>query len=162
MPRGGKPFTPEQRIQSVWAKIKKGREDECWEWQASCNPAGYGYCWNRNNRRMCLAHREVWESLHGPIGNPKILVLHSCDNPPCCNPAHLSLGDHKENRRQMVARHRGPDVSGEKNPKAKLTDQQVAEIRDSFTGKHGEKMRIARQYGISSSHVSKLIYRQNR
>lgn len=42
------------------------------------------------------------------------------------------------------ARGRVPDTQGERNPKAKLTAEQIDAIRHGYSGRHGEKMAIAR------------------
>ncbi len=86
-----------------WAKVDIGAPDKCWEWQASCNPAGYGGF--QFNGRFGKAHRAAWELANGPIPEG-ICVLHRCDNPPCCNPAHLWLGTYADNHRDAVAKGR--------------------------------------------------------
>lgn len=54
---------------------------------------------------MQYAHRRAFELTHGPL-EAGVHVLHACDNPPCCNPAHLFPGDQTLNMRDMVAKGR--------------------------------------------------------
>lgn len=143
---------------------KVDRRGECWEWTASTNPQGYGQFWDRDRRVMRLAHRVSWEIHHGPLadrdgrpGAAGVLVCHRCDNPSCVNPAHLFLGTQIENMADMVQKRRSPNNHRGRNPKAKLTEEQVAELRASVTGRYGERSALARQYGISTGHVSKIL-----
>lgn len=54
---------------------------------------------------MLGAHRVAYEIANGPIPDD-LWVLHSCDNPPCCNPSHLRVGTYKDNVRDRVERDR--------------------------------------------------------
>ncbi len=74
--------------------------DACWEWIGA---DGYGIAW-RGGHHM-RAHRLAHELFIGPIP-PGAYVLHSCDNPPCCNPRHLRAGDARENARDVLERGR--------------------------------------------------------
>lgn len=51
------------------------------------------------------AHRAAWVEASGPIPLG-ILVCHRCDNPPCCNPAHLFLGTQSDNIKDGYAKGR--------------------------------------------------------
>jgi hypothetical protein len=84
-------------------------------------------------------------------------VCHRCDNPPCCNPAHLFLGTDLDNHADMIAKGRRAVFAGDANPGAKLTPGQVEEIR-SATGLQRE---IAARFGISEASVG-LIKRGKR
>jgi hypothetical protein len=75
-------------------------ESGCQEWQGQRNPDGYGWFKERQT------HRLAFERANGPIP-PGLLVCHSCDNPPCCNPDHLWLGTVADNTRDMLAKGRG-------------------------------------------------------
>lgn len=86
-----------------WDKVDKRGPDDCWPWLANKLPAGYGM-FGRGGRHagLILAHRWLWEHLHGPIP-PKYTVDHLCNNTSCVNPKHLKAGPHRDN----VARGRG-------------------------------------------------------
>lgn len=78
-----------ERFHKNYTKVDSG----CWEWNKSRNPKGYGYFQVLSEG---LAHRASYRlhNLNCPRGK---VVMHSCDNPPCVNPDHLSLGTIKDN-----------------------------------------------------------------
>lgn len=70
---------------------------------------GYGYVYvghGREGQRRVGAHRVAWEKANGRTLLPGEVVRHSCDNPPCVNPAHLLIGTIGDNNRDMAARGR--------------------------------------------------------
>lgn len=119
-------------------------ESGCWLWIGADygNDDGYGrFCLGGRNQK---AHRCSWQLYVGEIPSG-MLVLHKCDTPGCVNPDHLYLGTHADNTRDKESRNRGNQAKGEDHGFAKLTEQDVIEIRkssDSFTA-------IARRYGIN-------------
>jgi HNH endonuclease len=89
-----------------WPKVSV-HENACWEWIAGTNGVGYGmlHCVRPEYRsRKALATHVSWFLKYGKW--PKKDLLHSCDNPPCTNPEHLSEGTHKQNIQQSVERGR--------------------------------------------------------
>ena len=76
----------------------------CWNWTGCKIPSGYGQI--RYGGKMILVHRL---SAHFYLGFPlfsKLHILHSCDNPACFNPKHLSSGTQKENIHDAISRGR--------------------------------------------------------
>lgn len=125
---------------------KTGGPDACWPWKAMRDPLGYG---KLNARGMgTMAHRLTWMVHNGeiPVG---MIVCHRCDNPPCCNPAHLFLGTNADNMADKVAKGRQSRLPGEKSGTAKLTWEKVREIRAAA----GPYKPIAMFYGISETNV---------
>ena len=119
-----------------WSKVARGAG--CWAWQASRDRHGYGRF--GLDGHVEYAHRVAWVLTRGAIPQG-LRVLHRCDNPPCCNPAHLYLGTPAQNTADMISRGREgflknnrfltrpEDNRGERNPAAKLTAAQVHDIR---------------------------------
>jgi len=64
-----------------------------------------GYGRKTVRRKTYLAHRLVWAEVHGPIPEGMI-IMHTCDNPPCINIDHLRLGTKAENTADMIAKGR--------------------------------------------------------
>ena len=89
----------------------------CWEWTAGKDPGGYG-------RIQCpsagslLAHRASYELHYGPIP-PGMVIMHSCDNPGCENPAHLSAGTQALNCKDRGEKGRGKYQNGSASPPSK-------------------------------------------
>lgn len=86
-----------------WSKVRRGSASECWPFTGSCDPKGYGRFHHLGNGR--LAHRVAWELVNG-APPPGLQACHKCDNPPCCNPAHLFLGTDAENKSDMRSKGR--------------------------------------------------------
>lgn len=130
----------------------------CWEWQGWAVPKGYGGI-NYQGKKIYV-HRLAWILKRGTI--PKGLhVLHHCDNPPCVNPDHLFLGTNDDNIRDCIVkgRQRGGDNTGEKNPRATLTELDVRRIRSLYD--HGWKHdQIADVFCASIYAVRKAALRQ--
>lgn len=110
-----------------WLGVRKAGPDECWPWMKGTTTAGYGAI--RRKNELFLAHRLAWEVEHGSIPNGRD-VLHECDNPPCCNPAHLFLGDQASNVRDAAIK--GRMMRGETHHAAKLDNNKVHEIREQL------------------------------
>ncbi len=136
-----------------WSKVDVRGPDECWEWLASKQSAGYGV-FGRGTRAEGteLAHRMAWELTNGPIPHG-LWALHHCDNPPCCNPTHLFLGTHDENMADMVRKGRHP--KGEAVFGARLKAQDVSAIRQLLRrGLSG--ISIAIRFGVSHRVISDI------
>lgn len=94
-------------LEALRAKVQPAGADECWVWSGARNAAGYGVIdlARGSDRKALLAHRLAYVAAHGRVPSGK-LVLHSCDNPPCCNPGHLRAGTQADNMDDMAARGR--------------------------------------------------------
>jgi HNH endonuclease len=139
----------------------------CWEWQGSQTSSGY--CQLMVEGKSWLVHRYAWTLVHGPIPDD-LLVLHNCDNRRCIKPSHLRLGTYSDNQQDMADRtgSRILHAPGRSNPAAKLTWEQVEEIREEVAEvlegealygvpKRGYLSRIARRYGVDRSTISAIV-----
>ncbi len=88
--------------------VTKGGPDECWEWRGVRNQAGYGVAYCAGLK--IPAHRVAYMLAKGEIPEG-LIIMHKCDNPPCCNPAHVFLGTSRENNEDTINKGR-VDVVG--------------------------------------------------
>lgn len=89
-----------------WNRVERRSVDECWPWIAKAKTR-FGYGAVRWKGATVTAHRVAYELTYGPIPCG-MSVRHGCDNPPCCNPAHLSLGSQSDNVNDAKQRSRFP------------------------------------------------------
>jgi hypothetical protein len=151
----GRPRLPLDRI---WGYLDRtGGPDSCWEYTKQRDRHGYGRMQTTGHSEV-LAHRIAYELTHGSIPDG-MQILHRCDNRPCCNPMHLYAGTHEENMRDRgergrTFRGRHKDNSrrprGERNPAAKVTAEQVTEIRKRYAAGGVTLLQLAREFGLSS------------
>lgn len=119
---------PEERF---WRFVEK--TDQCWKWTGKKNN-GYGVL-SKGAKfdGYFLAHRFSWE-MHNAEKIPEgMVVMHSCDNPGCTNPAHLKIGTPKDNTKDMIEKGRKKTIAsfGLKNGQSVLSDEKVRFIRSS-------------------------------
>jgi hypothetical protein len=140
---------------------KRGR-DECWPWIGSCDDDGYG---TFNNGQTLRAHRLAWEFENGSIPDG-MLVCHSCDNPPCCNPRHLWIGTAADNNRDRAKKGRSRPYTGPRTwarkgssvPSSKLKEDDVIKMRD----RHAAGATIASlavEFGVHYQQAFRIVHR---
>ncbi len=128
----------------------------CWLWTANVNYKGYGqFVFDGVDMG---AHRASYRIYIGNIPQG-MCVLHRCDVPCCVNPAHLFLGTIIDNNLDKKLKGREGDKKGEKNGRAKLTFEQVQQIKKRYecrSPKHGGVV-LAKEYGVSKGLISHII-----
>jgi hypothetical protein len=140
----------------VVSKIDQRGPSECWP--STCAVTGNGYGKIGFNKRFYPMPRAAYRCFVGPVPTD-LVVLHSCDNPKCCNPAHLRLGTVQDNHDDMWAKgrarpFRGP---GEKNGRAKLTRAQVDKMREMYAAGGFTYMTLAPHFGVAWQTVADII-----
>lgn len=139
-------MTRSQRtVTRLWGTIKICDPDHCWEWQGKRDRDGYGIFQYRLRDRR--AHRVVYGLTHS--GEQPPVVMHTCDNPACCNPIHLRGGNQSQNMLDKLAKNR--QAKGSRNGRSKLTEKEVKSIKWSLFWKHESWAEIARRYNVSKS-----------
>jgi len=142
-----------------WSYVDRSAGNSaCWPWTGAVCKDGYGKFWMNDgsrNGRTIRSHRYAIGALH--LGDVKNNVAkHSCDNPVCCNPQHISLGTQAENQKDKVVR--GNSLIGDRHHSAKLTNGQAYEIKQA--AKRGDRLSVvATKFGISMSHAWLVINR---
>lgn len=129
----------EWMVERFWAGVDKRGENECWPWLKAKVTDGYGtICYE--GKIIYATHRLAYNIAHGPIPDG-IQILHTCDNPPCCNEKHLILGTNLDNVQDMINKRRGT---------LKLTEHQIELIRGDLR----KQRLIAADFGVDQSLIS--------
>ncbi len=148
-------ITDDQKAR-FWSKVTKPGPGECWSWAGARNKNGYGvYGIGPACAAARLAHRVAFFLHHG-VDPGETGVCHTCDNPPCCNPAHLFLGTQSDNMRDASLKGRtqwpGPVPR-------KLTADSVREIRRLASSGRPLAV-IATDFGVSHQMIWKIVRRK--
>ena len=157
---------PANTPETLWSKVDRKGEDECWNWKGYKNEKGYGRTWI--NDYGYYAHRVIFDLVHPntiTLSAPKDtdetgFLLHTCDNPSCCNPKHLFVGTHAENMADKVAKKRQATFPKDSGPRCKLSMAQAREIRQ--LRKDGVSAReLAKRFDISLPSIKTLLRGQS-
>ncbi len=153
----------ERTARWFWERVDQS--GECWLWMRARDGNGYGrtHLAGYPRRKRFGTHRIAYELTYGPIP-PGLLVCHRCDNPPCCRPDHLFLGDKRANALDArdKGRLRGVTLASERfhaigssHGMAKLNEEKVTEIRARLAA--GESVKaVATAFGVSWMTVSRI------
>jgi hypothetical protein len=98
---------------------------------------------NYKHKRMSHV---IYKYFYGVEVEKPYMLLHNCDNPNCINPEHLRIGSNAENMKDKSIRKR---IHGERNPKAKLTIEQVEVIRN----KEKSVKDLSLMFGVSKTQI---------
>ena len=136
-----------------WIKVETGDEDECWNWTASKTTDGYGRF--RYLDKIVRAHRFSYQLKHNKLIDDCMCILHSCNNPSCVNPSHLSEGTNDENMEYMVKT--GQSCRGSNVNTSKLNKEQVDEIRHKYANTTTSYNKLAKEYCVHKSAIANII-----
>lgn len=144
-----------------WAKVDKSAgPDGCWLWTGALDHRGYGK-FSTARSKPTTASRVAYK-LHYGVDPSGQFVCHQCDNRTCVNPAHLFLGTHADNMKDMREKGRSPRKSnvGTHNPRAILDEGKVREIRRRHAA--GETpLALSIEYGINRESVYAVLSGRN-
>ena len=156
-------MSAKQTAENFWSRVAKGVIgcNGCWEWTGSCNNTGYGTV--AVNGKVYTAHRvAAWYSnMISELSAPKhksdkTFVLHKCDNRKCCNHDHFFLGSYTDNQLDAYKKKRKVQPKGSNHVNAKLTKEQVMEIRTRYS--FGEyQSPLAKEYNVSQRCISLVV-----
>jgi len=147
------PRTLREYEAAFWARVAIRNASDCWPWSGPTHAKGYGEIARCAVMPERKAHRVAYTLAVGAIP-PGLVLMHSCDNPRCCNPSHLTPGTNLQNTQDSVRKGRRAPV-----PTTKLTVEQVREIR--AIGDTQTRKEIGVRYGISGRNVLSILRRES-
>jgi hypothetical protein len=150
-------FKKDDLRERFWKWVQVKGPDECWPWlgwrqyrkpRGSYSKPGWGAGPKKDRKHLVPSRVAYWLAHNEPLP-VDLLVLHNCNNPLCCNPAHMRLGTHRDNMDDMI---KAGSQKGERNVNSKLTAAQVETIRHQRA--HGMTLKaLGDLYGVSLSMI---------
>jgi len=131
----------------------------CWEWNHARTTAGYGV--KRMAGKNVYLHRFTCEITYGPSNG--LHALHSCDNPPCCNPAHLHWGTRSVNSQESLERgrfNRTDRLTGIGHHNARLNPDAVRAIREVYATGNMTLKELGKEYNLHFSSIQAVVKRK--
>jgi hypothetical protein len=137
-------------IDDFWQRVRK--TDSCWLWQAGKDQKGYGVFTYQG--RTLGAHR--FSAQIAGLNPQGLMVCHHCDEPSCVRPDHLFLGSARDNNQDKI--RKGRHIYGQRHPLAKLSADQVREIRqrlEQYVPRSRPSLlgQLAREYSVDVSTI---------
>jgi hypothetical protein len=149
-------------LDRFYSKIDSAGEGDCWLWMSARMPRGYGQFHAGRNfdgkQDVRYAHRLMWELSNGRTLLPGEVVRHSCDNPPCCNPAHLLVGSRADNIAD--AQKQGKYLVAADLRSAATKTRQLA--ADLVGAPYGAIRKAADEHGVSYGSLVTAVFRERR
>lgn len=154
-------FLNQKQINRFWSGVNCQGPNGCWPWAYFCHPKGGGQF--RLNGRIEYTHRISWtfsqnRQIPELFEDLPSMICHTCDNPPCCNPTHLFLGNSKINQKDSVVKDRRSYLKlwlkGENSFLAKKTNAQICEVKIDLEENLLTQTQIAVKHGLSRQAVS--------
>jgi len=148
------PVFTDEVINRLLSRVDIRSDAECWPWMGA--KSGFGHGRVRVQGRLYSPHRLIYHIANGPLPADDgqhyhgPVVMHSCDNPACCNPKHLSVGTQKENAIDMS--FKGRARSGPFQRKYEPTEEEVEQI---LTSKESGNA-IAARLGVHRHWVNRI------
>lgn len=158
-------------INRFWSNVAfTANPNCCWEWTGMVTtPEPYGrfslYGKKYSSHRLSYF-------LSNNTDPKELLVLHTCDNPRCVNPNHLFLGTNADNTADKIKKGRlkafpkgqkrkeSEKRVGTLNHMAKLTEEKVLSIRNSFSKGDERRSELARKYKVSEKLIENIVRRK--
>ena len=135
-------------LRKFWSRVKKGNQNECWNWTYRLNRSGYGLFFHKG--KTLRAHRMSMILIGHNVDD--LCVCHHCDNPPCVNPSHLFLGTQQDNMRDREAKGRTS-----KDGTLKINSNDIAEIKRIRLLPGYTNASVGRMFCVSGATVSRVI-----
>lgn len=132
-----------KQVARLWSRIDVRGADECWPWMGRCDQNGYGRI--DLDHRPQAAHRVVYRTV---TGESPPSVCHHCDNPPCCNPAHLFGGTQADNSADMVAKGRQRFPAPRRGRESNMCRLSENDVLDIFASSLPQR-ELAKRYSVS-------------
>lgn len=127
----------------------------CINWTGSKDNRGYAMF--VNNKEAWKMSRVVYTYHFGDI-EPGLFILHSCDNPACVNPDHLSAGTQRENMQQRHARNRyNTQPRGSEHARSRLSEFDIANIRKYWAAGMSQT-KLGKMYGEAQPTIYNIVH----
>lgn len=156
---------PKNTMESIWEKVAKGADDECWLWTG---PVSGGYGRIQIGFKKYRVHRIIFDDLNpnvidkiGPIDTRKGgLVLHKCDNKLCCNPSHLYVGTHEQNMKDRLSHGDGYKnlPKGEDHHNSIFSNEDRARLIEIHMKQGIKAKQLALQFNVNYNTVKSILY----
>ncbi len=151
-------MTTEQFYRYVDKTPGHGPKGDCWLWIGHRDKQGYGKV---KTAGWHLAHRYAFYLHYGKSPDP--CALHTCDNPPCCNPAHLFAGTNADNYKDFIAKgrvRRSGSARGEDCSYSKLQEADVHQIR-RLAAAGISYTELSRSYPLVAGSIRRIVRRES-